>query len=839
MKYWLMTAAAVGLPIAAMQTPMPQPQSAPEAPQADSAQEDLPTVPLAFTKNQGQLADDALFAAVGGTMQAFFTKDSMVFRLFDEGAGANLFMNFEGTEGARDIVATSPLGARSNYLFGKDAGAWVTDVPMFAGLEYQRLYEGVNLAVHNERGAFEYDFLLEPGIGAEQIALSFNGADSVDLDASGDLVVSTAAGQLRQAAPVSWQIAEDGQHIGVESRFVKKSDGSIGFEIGSLDDALATVIDPQIVWATYLGGSSCERVQGIAMDEDLFVYGVGMTFSSDIPTTPGAFDVTDNTRDEGVAFKLSPDGSTLLWCTYFGGADQDHPEGLALAGGQLDQTTSSLVERSLVIVGRTSSDDFPVTAGTFQPWKGAGADAFVLRLGPNGDALDWSTYWGDRDTDGALAVDTNNLDEVLVVGETQSVGFATAGAFQTVKGSHKEAFVTKIAADGSAVLWSSFLGGSDHDWAIGCDFDDVTDEVVVCGSTLSSDFPTTVGAFSGTYGGAGDAWAARITADGSSVLFSTLLPGTGIDVAKDVEADGNGRTYVVGYTDSADFPTTPGSFQPVYGGNRDGFIAALEPGGASLVYSSFYGGNRFDEIRAFDIDFLGVAFITGTTESDDLPMAGAPIVASKVGWSDVFLAQVERDGLFLEFSSYVGAGDIAEGESIAQDFATGAIVAGGRTRSGFPVTAGAYDTLYNFGSGDMFIVRLKPDPCDIQATTQTLGVACGATLTSTPPRMGKLITVTVSGGSPNAPVIIYRSGNGAVQNPLQIEGCDVYIDWSLWSYYILSTDANGTAQGSLLVPNDSARCGLEFILQGIVIDLSSGPLSFGQMTNALIETMGS
>ena len=849
MKYWLLAATAVGLPVALTQTPQPTavPQAPTMTPATSATPEEVASVPLAFTANQGQMAPEALYSAVGGPMQAYFTKDGMRFRLIGqkdvggggtEELGANLFLSFVGSPGATDIVASEPLAARTNVLRGGEQG-FITDIPMYGALEYRRLYEGIDLAVHNDRGDFEYDFLLEPGIDPAVIGLAFAGAEGVAVSPEGDLWVDTHAGRMIQAAPVSWQVTPEGAELPVDSRYVERADGTIGFELGDLDDALATVIDPRILWATYLGGASCERVTGLAMDEALYVYGTGMTMGNDMPVTPGAFDTVDDWRNEGVAFKLSPDGSTLIWCTYFGGDDQDHPEGLALAGGSLDPVTSDLVDRSLVIVGSTSSTDFPVTAGTFQPWKGAGADAFVIRIAPNGDALDWGTYYGDRDVDGAWAVDTNGAGEVLVAGETQSVAFWTPGAFQTAKGSHKDGFVAKIAADGSAVLWSSFFGGSQDDWILGADFDDVTDEVVVAGTTLSPDFPTTPGAFHGTYGGGGDAFAARITPDGSALVFSTLLSGGDVDVAMDVEADGSGRTYVVGYTDSADYHTTPGAFQTTYGGMRDGFVTSIEPGGQSLVFSSFYGGSRLDEVRGFDIDFLGVSFITGTTESPNLPMAGFPIEATKLGWSDVFLAQVERDGAFLEFSSYVGAGDIAEGEAVAHDFATGSLVAGGRTRSGFPVTPGAYDTTYNFGSGDFFVVRLEPDPCPTAATVQTLGTGCGATMTSTNPVMGKPLQVDIVTSSPNTPVFVFRSGAAAVGTPLQIEGCDVFIDFGFWMNYVLVTDAAGMASDSLVVPNDSARCGMNFVLQALVIDPAAGPLSFGAISNGLLEVMGS
>ena len=225
------------------------------------------------------------------------------------------------------------------------------------------------------------------------------------------------------------------------------------------------------------------------------------------------------------------------------------------------------------------------------------------------------------------------------------------------------------------------------------------------------------------------------------------------------------------------------------------------------------------------------------TESIDFPETGIPVASGLTGFRDIFVAQVEKDGINLEFSTYLGAGTMAEAEAIAQDFATGAITAAGRTRVNFPVTGGAYDTSYNGGSGDHVVVRLDPKPCPSSATVQTLGTPCGAVLSSTLPIMGKPITVTLTGGTPNTLAFLFRSSAGAA--PIQIEGCDLWLDFADYAQYPFITDSAGSVSVSVIIPNDSARCGLQFVLQGLVLDATSGPLSFGQVTNGLLETMGS
>ena len=843
MKYTLLAAASICLPVALFTRPTAQPAAGSQEHLPDSSNMspgDLPSIPLAFAPNMGQVDPAVQFTARGNSMHAFFTKGAMAFRLFpeseDSSLGANLFMNFEGSATA-SVTATKPLGASTHYLLGNASEEWVTNVPLYGEIQYQDLYRGIDLAVHNRDGGFEYDFELEPGVSSDVICLTFDGADSARVDTDGALLIETAAGTFAQQAPATWQVQLDGTKVEVASRFADLGGGRFGFELGQLDDALATVIDPLLIWATYLGGASCERVASLAMDGELYVYATGMTMGSDFPTTAVAFDLVADTRHEGVAFKLSPDGSTLIWSTYFGGEWDDDPNGLALVGGVPDGATGEVINRSPVIVGMTSSWDFPTTAGSFKPFKGAGSDGFALRLSPNGDSLDWSSFIGDRDIDAAWAVDTNKADEVVVVGETQSVDFGTPGAFQTVKGSHKDAFVVKIAADGASILWSSFIGGNNDDWALAVNIDQMTDEVAIGGVTNSTDFPTTVGAFGSTFLGGGDAWALRCKPDGSALIFSTLLSGSAVDVVKGIGTDDSGRTYCVGYTDSTDYPVTIGAIQTLPGGMRDGFVTAIDPSGTGLVYSTYLGGQRDDECHALDLDFLGVAFVTGFTESPDFPEVGIPVASGLTGFRDIFVTQIEKDGLSLEFSTYLGAGSLAIGETIAQDFPTGAITIGGLTRPNFPVTSGAYDTTFNGGSGDSVVVRLDPKPCVQSAKVQTLGTPCGAVLTSTLPIMGKPITVSVTGASPNALTFLFRSSAGAT--PVQIEGCDIWLDLTYYAQYPFFTDSSGSLDVMAIIPNDSARCGLQFVLQGLVIDPIAGPLSFGQITNGLLETMGS
>jgi hypothetical protein len=343
----------------------------------------------------------------------------------------------------------------------------------------------------------------------------------------------------------------------------------------------------RLVYSTYLGGSSDDIGFGIVVDASGAAYVTGYTFSDDFPTTPGAFGQMQGGLYDAFVAKLSADGSALLYSTYLGGGNPDHGADIAVDG-----------QGSVYVTGITQSEDFPVTPGAIQPELGGGmcgsfpcADTFVTKLDATGSRLVYSTYLGGASEDGA---DTIALD---ASGAAYAAGYANSGDFPTTPDAYQptqhpsgliDAFVTKLNASGSALVYSTFLGGAMwdevHDITV-----DQSGEVHITGETWSGDFPMTPEAAQAVCGGcpdASDAFITTLNATGSRLAYSTFLGGSARDPGYGIALDERGAAYVTGSTFSLDFPTTPGAFQTTFGGGyHDAFAAKLRLGATShLVY---------------------------------------------------------------------------------------------------------------------------------------------------------------------------------------------------------------------------------------------------------------
>jgi hypothetical protein len=305
-------------------------------------------------------------------------------------------------------------------------------------------------------------------------------------------------------------------------------------------------------------------------------YLTGLTGSSDFPTTPGAFQTTFVGGFNAYVSKLNSRGSALVYSTYLGGSSTDYGPGIAV----------DLADNAYV-TGSTDSSDFPTTAGALQTTYGGGNDAFVSKLNNSGSALVYSTYLGGGDLDVGVGIALDSSGNAFVIGGTRSSNFpATAGAFQTTLRGDSNAFVSKLSSTGSTLVYSTYLGGN-SDGGLGIALDS-SGNAYVPGGTLSSDFPTTVGALQTTYGGGNDAFVSKLNSSGSALVYSTYLGGSARDQGQGIALDSAGNAYVTGGTGSTNFPTTAGAFQTTYGGSGDAFISKFSFA-AGIPFSHFGG----------------------------------------------------------------------------------------------------------------------------------------------------------------------------------------------------------------------------------------------------------
>lgn len=604
-----------------------------------------------------------------------------------------------------------------------------------------------------------------------------------------------------------------------------------GFEADGVDPDAALVVDPLLVYSTYVGGMSCEMAFGVDADQADRVIAVGVSQSSDYPTTPGAFDPVWN-NDDVLVTRLEATGSTLIYSTFIGGT-----------GNELAKAVRLYPNGDALICGTTSSSDFPVSAGAFDTTVSGVADAFALRLNSAGNALTWCTYIGGGDREEALSARPTIAGGAVLVGSTWSTDFpASAGAFDSTLAGISDAFAIELDSTGSSAAWATYLGGSGVDFATGVVLAGTAEEVLIGGSTGSTDFPTTAGVLDTTLDGALDGFVARLTPNGSSLMASTYLGGSQEDGVSSIDLHIGLDVFVSGSTGSADFPTTIGALDTTLGGETDGFLVRFLPALTGFKYSTYVGGNGRDEINQVVADPNGIAFFVGTTFSTDMPVVGAGflqfLLGGPPGTSDVYYGHLDESGAFLEYATYLGGPPSEHGYAVTLEFLSYVAFLAGHARANFPTTTGAYQTTFHGGSGDIFVARVDPRPCPNPAMVAVKGVGCGGyTLTSSLPIMGSLMSIAVQ-GPPNTLGLLYVSLGGGTN--FFYENCEIGLDLSLWSPLILfTTNSSGAWNTQIPVFNDPPRCGQQIFFQAGLFSPTVGPAFFGGITNGLLMTEGS
>ncbi len=690
-------------------------------------------LPMAFEANQGQTGRRAKFLSRGSGYTVYLTSHEAVLALRRPSSSSRKFdpllraqnpepqdavfrMKPVGAQAAREVSGIEELPGKSNYFLGNDPSKWRRNIPTYAKVGYREIYPGIDLIYHGHQGQLEYDFVVAPGGDPKTIRLAFPGAERLKVDSQGDLVVEAQGAKVRFCKPVVYQPGEgsgllrnpraqfvEGHYVlhpsKQESRDsrVKVSVSQIeaGFEIAHYDASQPLVIDPVLVYSTYLGGSGADWGAGIAVDSAGNMYVTGRTQSTNFPTANPLQGAHGGSFEDAFVAKLDSSGSTLLYSTYLGGSQDDVGSAIAV-----DSAGNAYV------TGSTFSTDFP-TANPLQPRLGNCCmdDAFVAKLDSTGSTLVYSTYLGGADNDEASAIAVDGDGNAYVTGYTVSTNFPTANPLQPAKGgvdgSNSNAFVAKLNPAGSALVYSTYLGGSQSDVGSGIAVDS-TDNVYLTGYTQSPDFPT-ANALQPMYGGFQDAFVAKLDSSGSTLLYSTYLGGSSVEFGNGVAVDSTGNLYVTGQTGSADFPTA-NPLQPVNGGGYDAFVAKLDVTGSTLLYSTYLGGSQFDGGFGIAVDSSGNAYVTGSTASTNFPTAN-PLQPANGGGYDAFVAKLDATGSTVLYSSYLGGSQEEEGYGIAVDSSGNAAYVTGYTLStNFPTVNPLQPA--NGGNADAFVAKL-------------------------------------------------------------------------------------------------------------------------------------
>jgi ELWxxDGT repeat protein len=675
-------------------------------------------LPLRFEANQDQTDAQVKFLARGGGYTLFLTSTEAVFALRQpqEGGDAEavkygntkrrrperqtrkpatvLRMKLVGANPQPLVSGLGKLAGRSNYFIGKDPKKWRTKAPHYAKVRYGGVYPGVDLVYYGNQRQLEYDFIVAPGADPKTITLRFAGAEKVEVAGNGNLMVHAAAGQIQLQKPFVYQEVE-GVRQQIPGGYVLKDKHQVAFEVGAYDTSKPLIIDPVLVYSTYLGGSNQDCGDDIVVDDAGNAYISGATHSADFPSTAGAYQESyQGDRDAYVA-KLSPDGSQLLYCTYLGGSDGDY--GYAVA---VDDSGNAYV------TGDTEATDFPTTPKSFQPGYGGGhCDAFIAKLSSDGSALVYSTYLGGSDYDWGSEITVDSSGNAYLAGDTSSTNFPTQNPLQAAYGGgYSDAFVAKLNSAGSALIYSTYLGGSDYDWGLGIAVDS-SGNAYVAGETRSTDFPTQNPLQAAYGGGYMDAYVAKVNADGSALVYSTYLGGSGHDYGCAIGVDDAGNAYVSGDTSSTDFPTQ-NALQPNHGGGTDAFVTKLNAAGSALVYSTYLGGSDSEGAwKGFAVDGSGDAFVTGGTGSTDLPVTDNALQPSLAGvYYDAFVVKLNPSGSEF-YSTYFGGSMSDRAYGIAVDASGNAYLTGETRSTDFP-TQNPLQPDHAGGYWDAFVAKL-------------------------------------------------------------------------------------------------------------------------------------
>jgi uncharacterized protein (TIGR03437 family) len=605
------------------------------------------SIPFVFEKNAGQVDQQVRYFGRTHGAALWLVDSGAVLSVDQKNRSAVLRMTLEGARPHPSIEGTEPLAGKTNYFTGNDPTQWKRDIAQYGAVRYQDAYPGVDLLFHATAQTIEYDWIVSPGADPRQIRMSFQGANQIRIDSSGELVLRIGDVEVREKRPRIFQ--EGGEAREIDGRFVRRG-RAIGFEVANYDHSRALTIDPVLTYATYLGGSGNalnqlgDRAQGVAMDAQGNAIVVGQTASTNFPTNNGLYDTPPGLLNAFIA-KVNPAATTgsasLVWSTYLGGTSNTS-QGFAIA---VDS------QSNIYATGITEASDFPLV------------NAFQTSI-------------------------------------------STGNNCKTIEGNQAEClmgFVTKLSSSGSQIVYSSFLGGtagSNFSNAIAVDS---AGSAWITGSTQSEGFPLAGNSIQNVLSSGQNGFISKVSPDGSRLLYSTYLGGRQTDTLTGIAVDSAGNAYVAGWSQSITFPVV-NAYQPALPSNstQAGVVSKINPNvKPSLVYSTYLGGaGATSALSGIAVDSMGNIYVAGYTSSPSFPVTASAVqTGAQLGFQASVVAELNpaaQASAQLEYSTYL-AGVDAGAAAIALD-STGRIVVAGSASVYFPTTPDAFQATFGAGA---------------------------------------------------------------------------------------------------------------------------------------------
>lgn len=685
---------------------------------------------ISFIENSGQAPKDILFLEEGHGRRLFITTEGLAIDLSrgratpprgDWGGDPSgraltprplLRLMPLGMVGEREVLGEDPLSGRVNWFVGRDPSKWRRDIPVYGAVRHRNVYPGIDMKIYGNGEQVEYDLLVAPGADPGEIRLCYSGIREVHLEESGDMTLLTeGGGRLLQKRPTLIQMRGEERIVregALKILFLEEGgkphregapDGSgkknqprslvFTFDIPFYDRTLPLIIDPVLVYATYLGGEAYDGGNSVARDTSGNIYVTGQTCSGEFPSQDPLY--PHGGGADVFVTKFDPTGSTLLYATFLGGSEDDVGYGIAV-------DTSG----NAYVTGATASTDFPTQDPLMPGYGGGTSDAFVAKLDAAGATLLYSTTLGGSAYDAAWGIAVGGEGNACVVGETFSEDFPTRDALFPGNKGYRDGFVVMIDPAGTALVYGTYLGGTDFDWARAVTLD-AQGNAYITGDTYSGDFPVHLALFP-EKNGYRDAFVTKIGPTGTSLVFSTFLGGGDSDRAHAVSVDTLGNVYVAGETYSCDFPVPNGLFQTHSEGISDAFVTKMNPTGTSLLTSTYLGGTGYDAAYGIAVDALQNVSVTGMTDSQDFPLAQA-LFPTLAGGLDAFVSRIDTKETSLVVSTYLGGSDTDAACGLAIDTRGNAWITGETFSGDFPFQNAPFPDAS--GDADAFVAQIE------------------------------------------------------------------------------------------------------------------------------------
>ena len=707
------------------------------AAQRKQAEANYGHLPLTFEANQGQTDPQVKFLSRGKGYTAYLTAGGMVLSLRPAGSLVNPQTNrvyatnkpqsqaatlqFTLVGGNRNalVVGEDPQPGRVNYFIGNNPAKWHTNVPMYKSVRSRNIYPGIDLVYYGNNRQLEYDFEVSPGADPNKIQFEIKGARRIRVDRDGDLVLETGSGTLRFKSPVVYQEL-NGQRIPVGGQYLLRDASHIVFQVPQYERSRPLVIDPVLVYSTYLGGSGTDQPRGIVVDSAGSVYVAGYTDSADFPlSTLGSLPAP---ATHVFVAKLDATGSNLVYADYLGGNSADYGYALALDSAN-----------DVCVTGSTASSDFPVVNPYQASYPGA-FNAFLSKISPSGSSLLYSTYLGGNGSDIPSSIVVDGTGNIILGGNTSSTNFPVANAYQATVSPNQGGmygnygFLTKFSPDGSSLVYSTYFGGSSNVpfncggspcWpqpvsTINGMVVDTAGNTYAAGTTNTYDFPVTSGAYLGSdstplNGNVG--FVSKFSNSGSLQYSTYFYESSGLLTnINAITVDGSGSAYITGVAISdGTFPLTSTSIcdPAVYGwGCGYGFVTKFDPTGSTLSYSTFLGPNNYANPSSVLTDANNDAYVLASTSSGSFGTVNP--VEPYTNGSDVLLVEIDPTGTSQLWATYLGGNLDDNAAGISFDSSGNLYVTGSTSSTDFPTTAVAFQNILG-GNTDAFVVKIAPN----------------------------------------------------------------------------------------------------------------------------------